>query len=272
MHSEHVHRAREPGEPSGDEHDGDRRPRPRHPGVCGGALAGAEHAQLEAEGRPPQQRVGAHGGRHGEQDAHVQIGAGHELRQPRPAREERRLREARPRLPQFAVQRLGHDQEPDEVHEERDQHLVHVAGEPDHRREPRPERARRDARGRGQHRHERRRRRGQSEGRPGGGEPADRDLPLAADVDDAGAEAERHPHAGEEVGRRLVERHRDAVHRAEGPGRQRGVGHEGAPARGEDERRAAEEGERDAGARQDEGAEPVAGEGGVERMAGHRTP
>jgi len=32
------------------------------------------------------------------------------------------------------------------------------------------------------HRHERRRRRGQSEGRPGGGEAADRDLPLAADV------------------------------------------------------------------------------------------
>ena len=64
----------------------------------------------------------------------------------------------------------------------------------------------------------------QRERRPGRGEPADRDLPLAADIDDPGAEAQRDADPSQEIRCRLVGREGGAIERAERAEEQRAIG------------------------------------------------
>ena len=77
-------------------------------------------------------------GSDGEQDADMQVGARQQLRQPRRRFEQRRLRKAGAGLAHVAVQRLADQQHADEVQQQRAQHLVHAALEPDDRGERRP--------------------------------------------------------------------------------------------------------------------------------------
>ena len=129
-------------------------------------------------------------------------------------RHDRRLQEAGAELAERPGQHLLHQQQRDEVEQQRRRALRAPAardGSPS--RAPahsapnaaRADRARRDRRRRTRCRPVQRDRRG--------AQPAERDLSLRADVDDAGAKADRDPAAGEQIGRRAIERDADLMRR-----------------------------------------------------------
>ena len=142
-------------------------------------------------------------------------------RQPRRPRQQRRLQKAGAELPKRPGQHLLHQQQRDEIQQQGRQHFVHPPAR-DGSPSPSPPTPRR-RQPRQQRRRDRPRRRSRRPGKRGRrrADAADRDLAFGADVDDAGAKAQRDAAAGEQIGRGAVERHADLMRRSDGADRHR---------------------------------------------------
>jgi hypothetical protein len=127
VNTEDFDAAGETSQRSAQQHDVDGDARHREARIQGRRPAGAGDADGEPERRAPQQHVCTDGGDDGNRDADMELGARPQLGQPHGCRQQRRLRKTGTDLPQRAVQCLTHDEQCDEVQQERYQDLVHAA-------------------------------------------------------------------------------------------------------------------------------------------------
>ena len=203
LHAHHLHGPGQPRRRAADGHDGQDDGRHRETRIGRRPAAGAGGSHREAEGGAPKQKRDRHrdGGR--DQNPDGDLGRWQQLRQPGGAWQQGGLREAGAGLAQARMQGLADHQQGDEVHEERDQHLMHAAGEMQNGGKDGPD----EAAGRaGQEREHYRKHRvvdRECQGLPARRQATERDLALAADIDDIGAEAQSDAGAAQQIGGRF---------------------------------------------------------------------